>query len=47
MGNKRERSIERIELAMKAAEYYCQDVSGPFHVFSQIEGRGSRYALIK
>ena len=39
--------IERITLAMKAAEHYCQDVSGPFHVFSQMKGRGSTYSLIK
>ena len=39
--------FDRIALAMKAAEYFCQDVSGPFHVYSQMEGRGSTYALIK
>ena len=39
--------LDRISIAMKAAEYFCQDVSGPFHVFSQMEGRGSQYNLIE
>ena len=39
--------LDRISIAMKAAEYFCQDVRGPFHVYSQMEGRGSQYNLIE
>ena len=39
--------LDRISIAMKAAEYFCQDVAGPFHVYSQMEGRGSQYSLIE